>query len=61
MNLSAEVSPTEIPTAQILEFQNMDTNYLASGSTFDLNMGDLFGGSDFDSLLDMIGQQYPGF
>lgn len=60
-NLNADASPTEISPAQILEFQNIDTNYLAGGSTFDLNMGDLFGGSNFDSLLDMIGQQYSSF
>jgi hypothetical protein len=39
----------------------METNYLAGGSSFDLNMVDLFGGSNFDSLLDVIGQQYPNF
>lgn len=60
-NFHGDTLATEIPSSQILEFQNMDTNYLAGGSSFDLNMGDLFGGSNFDSILDMIGQQYPGF
>lgn len=60
-NVNADAPPAELPISQVLEFQNMDTNYLAGGSTFDLNMGDLFGGSNFDSLLDMIGQQYPSF
>jgi hypothetical protein len=60
-NLNTDVSPTEIAPSQVLEFQNIDTNYLAGGSTFDLNMGDLFGGSNFDSLLDIFGQQYPSF
>ncbi|KAF3393972.1 hypothetical protein F1880_005077 [Penicillium rolfsii] len=60
--LDAEASPTEISPSQILEFQSMDANYVADGgSTFDLNMGGLFGGSDFDSLFDIIGQQYPNF
>ncbi|OOQ88254.1 putative fungal specific transcription factor [Penicillium brasilianum] len=60
-NSHGEESATERPSSQILEVQNMDTNNLAGGSSFDLNMGDLFEGSGFDSLLDMIGQQYPGF
>lgn len=60
-NFHGDASAAEIPSSQILEFQNLDTNYLAGSSSFDLNMGDLFGGSNFDSILDMIGQQYPGF
>lgn len=60
-NFNADASPTEMPPSQILDFQCMDSNYLVGGSSFDLNMVDLFGGSNFDSLLDMIGQQYPSF
>jgi hypothetical protein len=60
-NFHGDASAIERPSPQILEVQNMDTNYLTGGSSFDLNMGDLFQGSNFDSLLDMIGQQYPGF
>lgn len=60
-NLNLDPSQSELSSSQALEFQNMGTGYLAAGSGFDLNMVDLFGGSDFDSLLDMMGQQYPSF
>lgn len=60
-NFNTDASATEIRSSQILDFQNMETDHLAGGSSFDLNMVDLFGGSDFDSLLDMMGQQYPSF
>lgn len=60
-NFHTDIPSTEISPPHILGFQNMETNYLAGGSSFDLNMVDLFGGSNFDSLLDVIGQQYPNF
>ncbi|KAJ5526770.1 hypothetical protein N7513_010929 [Penicillium frequentans] len=44
-----------------LGFQSEDAGYLAGGSSFDLNMVDLLDGADFDSLFDLIGQQYPSF
>ena len=60
-NFHADIPSTETSTPQNLGFQNMETNYMAGGSSFDLNMVDLFGGSNVDSLLDVIGQQYPNF
>lgn len=60
-NLNPDASQSELSSSQALEFQNMGTDYLAGGSGFDLNMVDLFGGSNIDSLFDMIGQQYPSF
>lgn len=47
--------------AEDLGFQREDAGYLAGGSSFDLNMVDLLDGADFDSLFDLIGQQYPSF
>lgn len=47
--------------AEDLGFQSGDAGYLAGGSSFDLNMVDLLDGADFDSLFDLIGQQYPSF
>lgn len=47
--------------AEDLGFQSDDAGYLAGGSSFDLNMVDLLDGADFDSLFDLIGQQYPSF
>ncbi|KAJ5629122.1 hypothetical protein N7528_002779 [Penicillium herquei] len=44
-----------------LNFQSTDAGYLAGGSSFDLNMVDLLEGANFDSLFDLIGQQYPSF
>jgi hypothetical protein len=60
-NLNPDASQNELSSSQALDFQNMGTDYLACSSGFDLNMVDLFGGSNFDSLLDMMGQQYPSF
>ncbi|KAJ6102072.1 hypothetical protein N7486_004499 [Penicillium sp. IBT 16267x] len=47
--------------AEDLGFQNEDAGCLAGGSSFDLNMVDLLDGADFNSLFDLIGQQYPSF
>ncbi|KAJ5654502.1 transcriptional regulator family: Fungal Specific TF [Penicillium lividum] len=47
--------------AEDIGFQSEDAGYLAGGSSFDLNMVDLLDGADFDSLFDLIGQQYPSF
>ncbi|KAJ5929080.1 hypothetical protein N7454_006928 [Penicillium verhagenii] len=44
-----------------LGFQSENAGYLAGGSSFDLNMVDLLDGADFESLFDLIGQQYPSF
>lgn len=43
-----------------LNFQNVDSGQFA-GSSFDLNMIDLLQGADFNSLFDIVGQQYPSF
>lgn len=59
--LNPDASESELSSSQAVMFQNMGTDYLTGGSGFDLNMVDLFGGSNFDSLLDMMGQQYPSF
>lgn len=44
-----------------LDFSNMDPSQLPGSSNFDLNMVDLLQGANFDSLFDVIGQQYPSF
>ncbi|KAJ5246045.1 hypothetical protein N7468_001028 [Penicillium chermesinum] len=48
------------PSSLEFGFQS-GSNHLPGGSNFDLNMVDLLHGADFDSLFDMIGQQYPSF
>lgn len=52
-----ETSPGE----PYLEMDSLDPNQLHGGSNFDLNMVDLLQGANFDSLFDMVGQQYPSF
>ncbi|KAJ5636666.1 uncharacterized protein N7484_009979 [Penicillium longicatenatum] len=54
-------SENDCTPAEDLGFQNEDAGYLAGGSSFDLNMVDLLDGADFNSLFDLIGQQYPSF
>lgn len=44
-----------------LDFSNMDPSQPPGNSNFDLNMVDLLQGANFDSLFDVIGQQYPSF
>ncbi|KAJ5586882.1 uncharacterized protein N7459_002647 [Penicillium hispanicum] len=53
-----DVPPNDYPS---VEFQNVAPSHLAGGSSSDLNMVDLLQDANFDSLLDLIGQQYPGF
>lgn len=52
---------TDSSLTEDLNFQRTDTDYPAGGSNFDLNMVDLLEGANFDSLFDLIGQQYPSF
>ncbi|KAJ5106450.1 hypothetical protein N7456_003125 [Penicillium angulare] len=52
---------THSTVTEELDFQSAEAGYLAGGSSFDLNMVDLLDGANFDSLFDLIGQQYPSF
>ncbi|KAJ5157142.1 uncharacterized protein N7482_008242 [Penicillium canariense] len=60
-NFNEEPLPAETPPSQTLDFQDTTPNYSTLGPSFDLNMVDLLGGADFDSLLDIVGQRYPSF
>ncbi|KAJ5678784.1 hypothetical protein N7462_007028 [Penicillium macrosclerotiorum] len=60
-NLNGEAVLGETPVSAEMEFQSADADYLAGGSSFDLNMVDLLQGANFDSLFDMVGQRYPSF
>lgn len=51
----------EAPLLEMSFPPDSDSNYLTDGSNFDLNMVDLLQGANFDSLFDLIGQQYPSF
>ncbi|KAJ6190773.1 hypothetical protein N7519_000794 [Penicillium mononematosum] len=44
-----------------MDLQDMDATHLDGISNFDLNMVDLIEGANFDTLFDMIGQQFPSF
>jgi hypothetical protein len=44
-----------------MDLQDMDATHLEGISNFDLNMVDLIEGANFDTLFDMIGQQFPSF
>ncbi|KAJ5139677.1 hypothetical protein N7448_003085 [Penicillium atrosanguineum] len=43
-----------------LNIQSADLGHFG-GSNFDLDMADLLQGADFNSLFDIVGQQYPSF
>ncbi|CAG8925661.1 unnamed protein product [Penicillium salamii] len=51
----------ETPSSLQMNFQHTDTSQFDGVSNFDLNMVDLIQGANFDTLFDMIGQQYPSF
>jgi hypothetical protein len=51
----------ETPSSLQMEFQNTDAAHFEGISNFDLNMVDLIQGANFDTLFDLIGQQYPSF
>ncbi|KAJ5183325.1 hypothetical protein N7492_000941 [Penicillium capsulatum] len=50
-----------LPVGSSLDVDSIDPTQPYAGSNFDLNMADLLHGANFDSLFDMVGQQYPGF
>ena len=54
-------SNPEGTSAEELDFRDSETSHLAGGSNFDLSMVELLQGANFDSLFDLIGQQYPSF
>lgn len=60
-NLKGGTLSVDTSSSLELGFQDIETTHLTGGSTFDLNMVDLLQGANFDSLFDMIGQQYPNF
>lgn len=51
----------EGPSSLVLNFPDSESNNFTDGPNFDLNMVDLLQGANFDSLFEMIGQQYPSF
>lgn len=63
LNVTRGPPPTDntTPSSLDFDFQNGNFNHPTGGSNFDLNMVDLLHGANFDSLFDMIGQQYPSF
>ncbi|KAJ5503520.1 hypothetical protein N7463_006394 [Penicillium fimorum] len=66
---SASMHPPEMNEQEILadttslhmNLQDTDPAHLEGISNFDLNMVDLIDGANFDTLFDMIGQQFPSF
>ncbi|KAJ5403468.1 hypothetical protein N7509_003339 [Penicillium cosmopolitanum] len=61
VNLNGEPTLADTPSSLALDFQQTDASQLQNGPNFDLNMVDLLQGANFDSLFDIIGQQYPSF
>jgi hypothetical protein len=59
MNEHAPVDGT--PSSLQMDFQSTDPAHFEEVSSFDLNMVDLIQGANFDTLFDLIGQQYPSF
>lgn len=51
----------ETPSSLQMDFQNTDAAHFEGISNFDLNMVDLIQGANFDTLFDLVGQQYPSF
>ncbi|CAI7621695.1 unnamed protein product [Penicillium glandicola] len=51
----------DTPSSLQMDLQDMDPTHLEGISNFDLNMVDLIEGANFDTLFDMIGQQFPSF
>jgi hypothetical protein len=52
---------TDTPSSVQMDFQDIHPTNFEGISNFDLNMVDLFEGANFDSLFDMLGQQFPSF
>lgn len=61
VHLSGDSIPADTPSSLALDFQTTEPSHIHAGSNFDLNMVDLLQGANFDSLFDIIGQQYPSF
>lgn len=51
----------DTPSSLQMDLQDTNTTHLEGISNFDLNMVDLIEGANFDTLFDMIGQQFPSF
>jgi hypothetical protein len=51
----------DTPSSLQMDLQDMGPAQLEGISNFDLNMVDLIEGANFDTLFDMIGQQFPSF
>lgn len=60
MNFRGNTLLADTQSSLELSFPDV-TSYFASGPNFDLNMVDLLQEANFDSLFDMVGQQYPSF
>jgi hypothetical protein len=64
---SRDMNPAEIglsvetPSSLEMHFPSFANDNVPGESNFDLNMVDLLDGANFDSLFDLIGQQYPSF
>ncbi|KAF9247479.1 transcriptional regulator family: Fungal Specific TF [Penicillium roqueforti] len=52
---------TDTSSSTQMDLQDTDPAQLKGSSNFDLNMVDLIEGANFDTLFDMIGQQFPSF
>ncbi|KAJ5920302.1 hypothetical protein N7516_011160 [Penicillium verrucosum] len=52
---------TDTPSSLHMNLQDTNPAQLEGISNFDLNMVDLIEGVNFDTLFDMIGQQFPSF
>lgn len=52
---------TDTPSSLHMDLQDTNPAHLEGISNFDLNMVDLIEGANFDTLFDMIGQQFPSF
>lgn len=51
----------DTPSSLQMDLQDTNPTQLEGISNFDLNMVDLIEGANFDTLFDMIGQQFPSF
>ena len=51
----------DTPSSLQIDLQDTNPAQLEGISNFDLNMVDLIEGANFDTLFDMIGQQFPSF
>ncbi|KAJ5601747.1 hypothetical protein N7510_011281 [Penicillium lagena] len=61
MNSATASLSAETPLSLEMRFPSLANDNVTGESNFDLNMVDLLDGANFDSLFDLIGQQYPSF